>query len=151
MPTILRIINRLNVGGPTYNVAYLSRYIRADYETKVLAGYKEPDEANSEYILQDLNIPYQYVPGMHRSLNMKNDWRAYQFIKNEIERYRPISFTHTPRKPARWEGSPLLMQKNGLRSCTLIMEMFLMVISLPSKAKYFLASNNTFAAKAMRS
>jgi glycosyltransferase involved in cell wall biosynthesis len=101
MPTILRIINRLNVGGPTYNVAYLSRYIRADYETKVLAGYKEPDEANSEYILQDLNIPYQYVPGMHRSLNMKNDWRAYQFIKNEIERYRPdIVHTHAAKAGA---------------------------------------------------
>jgi glycosyltransferase involved in cell wall biosynthesis len=101
MPTVLRIINRLNVGGPTYNVAYLSRYIRADYETKVLAGYKEPDEANSEYILQDLNIPYQYVPGMHRSLNMKNDWRAYQFIKNEIERYRPdIVHTHAAKAGA---------------------------------------------------
>ena len=33
MPRILRIINRLNLGGPTYNAAYLSRYLPDKYET----------------------------------------------------------------------------------------------------------------------
>ena len=48
MSKILRILNRLNVGGPTLNVAYLSKYIDTRYETKVLTGYKEPYEGSSE-------------------------------------------------------------------------------------------------------
>lgn len=101
MPKVLRIINRLNVGGPTYNVAYLSRYIDPSYTTEVLAGYKEPDEASSEYILQELGVPYQYVPGMHRSLNAKNDLRAYRFIRDEIARMQPdIVHTHAAKAGA---------------------------------------------------
>lgn len=101
MPKVLRIINRLNVGGPTYNVAYLSKYIDPQYQTKVLAGFKEPDEANSDYILQELGIDYAYVPHMHRSLNPKNDWKAYQFIRKEMERYQPaIVHTHAAKAGA---------------------------------------------------
>jgi len=33
MPRILRIINRLNLGGPTYNVAFLTKFMDARYET----------------------------------------------------------------------------------------------------------------------
>ena len=30
---VLRIINRFNIGGITYNVSYLSKYLEPDYET----------------------------------------------------------------------------------------------------------------------
>ena len=33
---VLRIINRFNLGGPTYNVAYLSKYLSADFETLLI-------------------------------------------------------------------------------------------------------------------
>lgn len=101
MPKVLRIINRLNVGGPTYNVAYLSKYIDSKYQTEVLAGFKEPDEANSEYVLQELGVSFKYVPGMHRAISFKNDWRAYQFIKNEIAAYQPdLVHTHAAKAGA---------------------------------------------------
>jgi len=95
MPKILRILNRLNVGGPTYNVAYLSKYLDSNYETKILAGYKEPDEGSSEYILKDLGLSHNYVPDMYRSISPFKDYRAYRFIKKFVKNYKPaIVHTH---------------------------------------------------------
>lgn len=95
MPKILRILNRLNVGGPTYNVAYLSRYLDGKYETQVLAGHKEPDEGSSEYMLKDLGVSYEYVPHMYRSISPLKDYRAYRFIKRFVKKYKPaIVHTH---------------------------------------------------------
>jgi glycosyltransferase involved in cell wall biosynthesis len=101
MPKILRILNRLNVGGPTYNVANLSKYLSNDFDTQVLAGFKEPDEASSEYLLKDLNIPYQIVPNMHRAISPAKDYKAYQFILNEMNRLKPdILHTHAAKAGA---------------------------------------------------
>ena len=95
MSKILRILNRLNVGGPTLNVAYLSRYIDTRYETKVLTGYKEPYEGSSEYMLDDLAISYSYVPEMYRSIDLKKDYQAFKYIQNEVRNYKPdIVHTH---------------------------------------------------------
>jgi glycosyltransferase involved in cell wall biosynthesis len=92
---ILRILNRLNVGGPTLNVAYLSKYISSKYHTKVLAGYKELFEGSSEYMLQDLDINYEYVPGMYRSIDFKKDYTAFKFIQKSVREYKPdIVHTH---------------------------------------------------------
>jgi glycosyltransferase involved in cell wall biosynthesis len=95
MPRILRILNRLNVGGPTLNVAYLSKYIDSIYQTKVLAGHKEPYEGSSEYVLNDLNIAHEYVPDMYRSINLVKDFHAFKYIQAAIKNYQPdIVHTH---------------------------------------------------------
>jgi glycosyltransferase involved in cell wall biosynthesis len=95
MPKILRILNRLNIGGPTLNVAYLSKHIGENYATRVLAGIKEPYEGSSAYMLDDLGIPYEYVPTMHRSISPKNDYKAFRYIKNAIKKHKPdIVHTH---------------------------------------------------------
>jgi len=95
MPKVLRVLNRLNVGGPTYNVAYLSKYINPQYQTRVLAGVKEPHEGSSEYMLQDLDVPYKFVPGMFRSISPAKDFKALRFIQKEVKEYKPdIVHTH---------------------------------------------------------
>ena len=48
MPKVLRILNRLNLGGPTLNVAYLTKYLEPEFETVLLAGQKDESEASSE-------------------------------------------------------------------------------------------------------
>ncbi len=95
MPDVLRILNRLNVGGPTLNVAYLSKYISSKYSTQVLAGHKEPYEGSSEYMLNDLGINYRYVPEMYRNIDFKRDYVAFKFIRNVIKKDKPqIVHTH---------------------------------------------------------
>ncbi|MDB5112518.1 MAG: glycosyltransferase family 4 protein [Mucilaginibacter sp.] len=95
MPKVLRILNRLNIGGPTLNVAYLSKYIDQHYQTKVITGIKESHEGSSAYVLDNLNIPYEYVPDMYRSINPSKDFRAFKYIQNTIKNYKPdIVHTH---------------------------------------------------------
>ncbi|OKS88459.1 glycosyltransferase [Mucilaginibacter polytrichastri] len=95
MPKVLRVLNRLNVGGPTYNVAYLSKYINPKYQTKVLAGIKDPHEGSSEYVLNDLDVAYEYVPDMYRSISPLKDAKAFRHIKKVVESYNPdIVHTH---------------------------------------------------------
>jgi len=101
MPKILRIINRLNIGGPTYNVAYLSKFINQTYETNVLAGIREPYEGSSEYVLKDLGVGYEFVPDMHRQINFRNDISAYRAISEKIRQYKPdIVHTHAAKAGA---------------------------------------------------
>ena len=47
MPRILRITNRFNLGGPTYNVAYLSKYLAPEFETLLVGGTKDESEEGS--------------------------------------------------------------------------------------------------------
>jgi hypothetical protein len=41
MPRILRILNRLAVGGPVLNAIYLTKYMQPAYETLFVVGEKE--------------------------------------------------------------------------------------------------------------
>ena len=101
MPRILRIFNRINVGGPIYNVAYLSSFIGPAYQTRVLVGHIEPGEADATYILEGMGVESILVPGMFRQINIKNDLKALRFIKNEIEAFKPdIIHTHAAKAGA---------------------------------------------------
>ncbi|MFO7864165.1 MAG: glycosyltransferase [Salinivirgaceae bacterium] len=96
MKKVLRIINRFNLGGPTYNAAYLTRYLD-DYgfETKLVGGVSEESEADSTFILDQLGVEAELIPEMHRSLNVLNDRKAYMKIKQIIKDYKPdIVHTH---------------------------------------------------------
>lgn len=94
MPKVLRIINRFNLGGPTYNVAYLSKYLSPDYDTLLVSGMNSKDEACSDYIIKKLGIHAITIPEMTREIGY-NDLIAYKKIENIVKRYKPdIVHTH---------------------------------------------------------
>ncbi len=94
-------MNRLNLGGPTFNAAYLTKYLEPDFETVLLAGQKDESEASSEFIVRDLGIKPQYIGSMYRSLNPFKDVAAYFEIKRFIEAYKPdIVHTHAAKSGA---------------------------------------------------
>ncbi|HEX5003078.1 MAG TPA: glycosyltransferase [Bacteroidia bacterium] len=95
MPRILRIINRLNLGGPTYNAAYLSRYLAPEFETMLVAGIKEETEESSEFIVTQMGLSPVYIPSMRREINFKRDREAYLHISKLIREFKPdIVHTH---------------------------------------------------------
>lgn len=101
MPKVLRIINRFNLGGPTYNAAYLTRYLAPEFETRLVAGLKDDSEASSEFIIRDLGLTPEYVPGMKRSINPLNDLKAYWHIRKLIREIKPdIVHTHAAKAGA---------------------------------------------------
>jgi glycosyltransferase involved in cell wall biosynthesis len=95
MPKVLRIINRLNLGGPTYNAAYLSRYLAPEFETMLVAGIKEKKEESSEFIVRKMGLNPVYIPEMRREINPVNDIIAYRKIREIIRNHKPdIVHTH---------------------------------------------------------
>jgi len=98
---VLRIINRLNLGGPTYNAAYLSKYLDPEYETLLVAGMKDETEASSEFIVEKLGLKPVYIKNMHRALNPLNDRKAYLEIVKIIREFKPdIVHTHAAKSGA---------------------------------------------------
>ena len=81
MPKVLRIINRFNIGGPTYNAAYLTKYLPEEYETLLIGGDKEESEDSSQHILGELGITPLIIPEMKRAIRFGNDYAAYKKIK----------------------------------------------------------------------
>ncbi len=95
MPRIIRIINRLNLGGPTFNAALLTKYLAPEYETLLVAGTKMDTEESSEFICEQLGINYIKLPEMSREINYSKDRAAYLKIKKLIADFKPdIVHTH---------------------------------------------------------
>ena len=101
MKKVLRIINRFNLGGPTYNAAYLTKYLPNEYETLLVGGQHDKSEASSSHILEDLNLDPIIIPEMRREINFKNDRIAFQKIKKLIHDFKPdIVHTHASKAGA---------------------------------------------------
>ena len=101
MKKVLRILNRFNVGGPTHNATYLTKFLSPEYETKLIAGKKLDSEAASEYILEKYNIDYFIIENMSRSLNPIKDLKAFLEIRKIIKDYKPdIVHTHASKSGA---------------------------------------------------
>jgi glycosyltransferase involved in cell wall biosynthesis len=116
MPRVLRIINRLNLGGPTYNAANLTKYIDGDFETLLVAGMTDESEESSEFILQKLNLRPVYLKEMYRELNPLRDYKAYFKLRQIIRDFKPdIVHTHAAkagavgRLAAHHEGVPVIV------------------------------------------
>jgi glycosyltransferase involved in cell wall biosynthesis len=94
MPKVLRIINRFNLGGPTYNVAYLSKYLEG-YETLLVGGEKDESEDSSTFITSSLGLEPVIIEEMKRKIDPAQDIAAYKKIKSIIKDFKPdIVHTH---------------------------------------------------------
>tara|TARA_B100000809_G_scaffold266684_1_gene330704 strand:+ start:21 stop:1223 length:1203 start_codon:yes stop_codon:yes gene_type:complete len=92
---VLRIINRFNLGGPTFNAAYLTKYLEPEFETLLVGGIKYEEEESSEFILEKLGLTPIVIPEMKRSINFKEDKKAYRKLIKIIEDFQPdIVHTH---------------------------------------------------------
>src|SRR6476620_4646937 len=101
MPRVLRILNRLAVGGPVLNATYLSRYLSPDFETILVVGEKEDHEKSAAYLADQLGVNYVTIKGMGRSINPASDFLAYQELKRLIKSFKPdIVHTHSAKPGA---------------------------------------------------
>ncbi len=116
MPKILRIINRFNIGGPTYNATFLTRYLSDEYETLLVGGLPEADESDSLHIPHSYGVAPVLIPEMKRLPNWKSDRAAYKKLKQIIREFQPdIVHTHAAkagalgRKAAKACGVPVIV------------------------------------------
>jgi glycosyltransferase involved in cell wall biosynthesis len=95
MPRVLRILNRLIIGGPAINATYLTKYLSPEFETMLVIGGKDDHEQDAVHLTERLGITPVVVPEMKRNINPVNDGKAYQKVKAIIEEFKPdIVHTH---------------------------------------------------------
>jgi glycosyltransferase involved in cell wall biosynthesis len=84
----MRVITRLNVGGPATHVTVADRGLRArGWETLLAFGNVEPDEI--EIDIDGLDLPLARVAGLARPVRPLPDLRAAIGIASLIRRHRP--------------------------------------------------------------
>ena len=93
---VMRIIARMNVGGPALQAVTLMRGLPADqFEQRLYTGFVGPDEA--DYI--DLRAPgltVHRLPTLGRHIGLADDARALVALTAEMRCFRPhIVHTHT--------------------------------------------------------
>lgn len=93
---ILRIIARLNVGGPAKHVVWLTAGLQSsDCETVLVSGTVPPGEDDMAYFAEQLGVEPIYLREMSREISLKDAvtvWKLYRLMLRE----RPdIVHTHT--------------------------------------------------------
>lgn len=98
---VLRIINRFNIGGPTYNATFLTAFLDDRFETKLVGGLPDIGEADSLYILEKYNVKPELIKEMVRLPNVKSDREAFKKLKSIIKEFKPdIVHTHASKAGA---------------------------------------------------
>lgn len=101
MPKILRIINRFNLGGITYNVSYLTKYLPEEYDTLLVGGPEEEGESSSLHITDSLGLKPVIIKDLNREISFPNDYKAYKELKRLIREFKPdIVHTHASKAGA---------------------------------------------------
>ena len=93
---VMRVISRMNVGGPAVQVSGLMRALPCNsFEQRLFTGYCEDDE--EDYLeTQASDIDAIRIRGLGRAPQPLDDARALAALEREIRRFRPhIIHTHT--------------------------------------------------------
>lgn len=98
---VLRIINRFNIGGPTYNATFLSKFLSEDFETLLIGGLPEEGESDSLHIPESYGLKPLLIPELKRQPNFFSDRKALKKIKAIIQEFNPdIVHTHASKAGA---------------------------------------------------
>lgn len=94
---IMRIIARLNIGGPAIHVTLLTeRLNNADFETQLVCGSIEEGEGDMSYYAEAHGVTPMIVAELSRSLNPLRDIVTIFKLYRVIRRYKPdVVHTHT--------------------------------------------------------
>ena len=94
---ILRVIARLNVGGPARHVVLLDRGLRArGYDTRLVHGSLAPGEASLEQLAVESGLPTTKLRELGRRINPADDLRAFAGLLRLVFREAPdVVHTHT--------------------------------------------------------
>lgn len=94
---VLRIIARLNIGGPAMHAVILTEGLdKTHFESLLVCGNIDKNEGDMSYYAAQNNIKPVFIPELKRELNFINDTVAFIKIYKIIKAYRPdIIHTHT--------------------------------------------------------
>jgi glycosyltransferase involved in cell wall biosynthesis len=99
---VLRVIARLNMGGPAIHVANLAAGLEPlGYETTLVAGSLARGEDSMAFLADRLGVSVLAVPEMEREVSPLNDTRSIRRLASLIREIRPhILHSHTAKAGA---------------------------------------------------
>jgi len=94
---VLRVIARLNVGGPAKHVSWLSSGLdQKGWENTLVYGEVEENESDMEFFAREMGVRMVKLKSMARSISIKDDLRCLFEIYKLIQKIKPnIVHTHT--------------------------------------------------------
>jgi glycosyltransferase involved in cell wall biosynthesis len=107
-PKILRIIGRLNIGGPARQACLLHQALRGKFDTVLIAGRLDQGEGDMSYALSSQE-GVRWIHSMLRPVRLSSDLRAFVRIFSVLRMERPdIVHTHTAKAGALGRAAALL-------------------------------------------
>ena len=85
---VMRVIDRLNVGGPAIHAVLTTRGLaREQFRTVLVTGSIEPGEADMSYLLVHYGVERELIPSLGRELRPLRDlstaWQLYRLMRRE--------------------------------------------------------------------
>ncbi len=100
-PRIVRVIARLNVGGPALHVTLLTRALSPAWDTVLATGRVAPGEQEAGHLLERYDTRPVRIPGLGRAPRLLDDVRAFFALLSLLRRVRPdVVHTHTAKAGA---------------------------------------------------
>ncbi len=99
---VLRLIARLNMGGPALHVAYLGRGLASrGYETTLVAGSLSHGESSMAFVAEGLGVEVVPIRHLYRRLSPFYDALTVLRLVQLMREFRPqILHTHTAKSGA---------------------------------------------------
>jgi glycosyltransferase involved in cell wall biosynthesis/SAM-dependent methyltransferase len=98
---VVRVIARLNVGGPALHAVLATAGLRPEFDTTLAVGRVAKGEAEAADLLARFRVAPVRVPGLGRALSPFDDLRAFAALLALMRRVRPdIVHTHTAKAGA---------------------------------------------------
>jgi glycosyltransferase involved in cell wall biosynthesis len=99
---VLRVIARLNMGGPALHVSYLSAGLQSrGYETTLVAGSLARGESSMSFVADELGVEIVRLPQLHREVSAVYDALSVARLVRIMREQRPhILHTHTAKAGA---------------------------------------------------
>ncbi|MEO6950193.1 MAG: glycosyltransferase [Polyangia bacterium] len=94
--TVLRVIDRLNVGGPALHAAVTAKGLdRSRFRTVLVIGAVEPGEADMGDLLKDADCEIVTIPSLGRELRPGRDLATARALYDVVRRVKPdVVHTH---------------------------------------------------------
>ena len=113
---VLRLIARMNVGGPAIQITGLMRNLpMKEFEQRLITGFCDKNEV--DYLeVNKIELPCMKIEGFGRSINLVSDLKVLFAIREQIRSFNPhIIHTHTAKAGFLGRFAAILSLKRQLR------------------------------------
>ncbi|HEY2433350.1 MAG TPA: glycosyltransferase [Vicinamibacterales bacterium] len=121
---VLRVIARLNIGGPARHVVLLDQGLAAHgWDTRLIFGSSGPAEGSLQSLVEAQQLPFTYVPSLGRRIHVSDDLAAFWQVLQAFRRWAPdVVHTHTAKAGAlgRCAGIVYNLTRRRRKRCALV-------------------------------